>query len=71
MVTSTWKYRTSYQFFDTLCFRELHTAFTHADIQCDLRMLEALHSVRSPTATYNAMDPSEMYTGCASLYGDR
>ena len=71
MVTSTWKYRTSYQFFDTLVFRELQTAFTHADIKCDLRMLEALHMGRSPAAIYNAATPYEMYTTCATLFGDR
>ena len=71
MVTSTWNYRTSYQFFDTLVFRELHTAFTHADIKCDMRMLEALHSCRQPAAVYNAATPYEMYTSCATCYGDR
>lgn len=71
MVTSSWHYRTSYQFFDTLVFRELHTAFTHADIKCDMRMLEALHSCRQPAAVNNAATPYEMYTSCATCYGDR
>jgi hypothetical protein len=71
MVTSTWCYRTTAQFFDTLVFRELQTAFTHSDIKCDLRMLEALHVGRSPAAIYNAATPYEMYTTCATLFGDR
>lgn len=71
MVTSTWRYRTSYQFFDTLLWRELQTAFTHADIKCDLRMLEALATCRQPAAIYNAATPYEMYTSCATVYGDR
>ena len=71
MVTSTWNYRTTYQFFDSMLFRELHTAFTHADIECDLRMLETLHMGRSPAAIYNAATPYEMYTTCATLFGDR
>ena len=71
MVTSSWNYRTSYRFFDTLLLRELQTAFTHADIKCDLRMLETLYRSRSPAAIYNAATPYEMYTSCATLYGDR
>ena len=71
MVTSTWRYRTSYQFFDTLIWRDLHTAFTDANIKCDLRMLEALNTVRQPAAIYNAATPYELYTSCATVYGDR
>ena len=71
MVTSSWDYRTTYQFFDSLLFRELQTSFTHADIQCDLRMLEALYMGRQPAAVYNAATPYEMYTTCATLFGDR
>ena len=71
MVTSSWDYRTSNQFFDTLLLRELQTSFTHSDIQCDLRMLEALYMGRQPAADYNVATPYELYTTCASLFGDR
>jgi hypothetical protein len=71
MATSTWQYRTTYEFSSTHLFRELQTAFTSSDIKCDLRMLEALSLGRSPAAIYNAATPYEMYTTCATLFGDR
>lgn len=71
MATSTWNYRTTYQFFDTNLLRNLHTTFTSADIVCDLRMLEALYMGRQPTAAYNSNYPYELYTTCATLFGDR
>ena len=71
MVTSSWRYRTSYRFFDTLMLRELQTAFTDSNIKCDLRMLETLYRSRSPAAIVSAATPYEMYTSCATLYGDR
>ena len=71
MMTSTWYYRTSYQFFDTNLLRSLDVTFSNADIKCDLRMLEALYMARQPAAIYNANTPYELYTSCASLFGDR
>ena len=71
MATSSWNYRTTYQFFDANLLRNLHTTFTSADIVCDLRMLEALYMGRQPAADYNVAYPYELYTTCATLFGDR
>jgi hypothetical protein len=71
MMTSHHRYHTTDMFHDIHVYGELHTMFTHADIQCDLRMLEALHTCRQPAADYNAYTPYELYTSCATCYGDR
>jgi hypothetical protein len=71
MMTSTWNYRTTYQFFDTNLLRSLHTTFTDANIVCDLKMLEALYMARQPAAIKLASTPYELYTSCATLFGDR
>ena len=54
MMTSHHRYHTTDMFHDIHVYGELQTMFTHADIQCDLRMLEALHTCRQPAADYNA-----------------
>ena len=71
MMTASWKYRTTYQFFDTCLLRSLHTTFSNANIVCDLRMLETLFMGRQPAAITNAAYPYELYTTCATLMGDR
>jgi len=71
MMTSQHLYHTTDMYHDIHVYGELQTMFTHADIQCDLRMLEALHSCRQPASVYNAATPYEMYTSCATCYGDR
>jgi hypothetical protein len=71
MMTSSHRYHTTDFMHDIHAYGELHTAFTHADIQCDMRMLEALHTCRQPAADYNVQTPYEMYTSCATCYGDR
>lgn len=71
MMTASWKYRTSYQFFDTCLLRSIHTSFSNANIVCDLRMLEALYMGRQPSATSSTAIPYELYTTCATLFGDR
>lgn len=70
MMTSNHRYHTTYRFKDTHAYYDLHTAFT-GDIKCDLRMLEALYMGRQPAAVYNNSYPYELYTTCASLFGDR
>ena len=70
MMTSNHRYYTTYRFKDTHVYYDLHTAFT-ADIKCDMRMLETLFIGRQPAATYNSGTPYELYTTCASLFGDR
>ena len=71
MMTSSHRYHTTDFMHDIHVYGELQTMFTHADIQCDMRMLEALHSCRQPAADYNTNTPYEMYTSCATCYGDR
>jgi hypothetical protein len=58
-------------FHDIHVYAELQTAFTHADIQCDLRMLEALTQCRQPAANSQVQYPYEMYTSCGTCFGDR
>jgi len=71
MMTSHHMYHTTDMYHDIHIYGQLQTMFTHADIQCDLRMLEALHSCRQPEADYTEVTPYEMYTSCATCYGDR
>ena len=70
MMTSNHRYYTTYRFKDTHSYQDLNNTFT-GNIKCDLKMLGALQTVRSPSATDSASYPYELYTGCASLYGDR
>lgn len=70
MMTSNHRYHTTYRFKDTHMYIGLSSTFT-GDIKCDQRMLAALGSARSPSATSAAATPYELYTSCAALYGDR
>tara|TARA_R110002167_G_scaffold361007_1_gene578884 strand:- start:103 stop:1008 length:906 start_codon:yes stop_codon:yes gene_type:complete len=70
MTSSHHMYHTTDMFHNTHVLGELQTAFT-GDIKCDMRMLEALHTCRQPAADYNTQTPYEMYTSCATCYGDR
>jgi hypothetical protein len=70
MMTSNHRYMTTYRFKDTHVYYDLHTAFA-SDIKCDQRMLNSLWQGRQPAAAYNAGTPYELYTTCASLFGDR
>ena len=71
MMTTHHRYHTTDMYHDIHVYAELQTAFTHADIQCDLRMLEALHQCRQPAANSTVQYPYEMYTSCATCFGDR
>ena len=64
-------YQTSYRFTDSSSFINLHTTFTNANIICDLRMLYALHQARTPSANNTSANPEEIYTACATIFGDR
>tara|TARA_R110000737_G_scaffold27064_2_gene45843 strand:+ start:4603 stop:5637 length:1035 start_codon:yes stop_codon:yes gene_type:complete len=70
MMTSNHRYHTTARFKDTHMYLDLHSTFT-GNIKCDLRMLGALGSARSPNAAFGTFTPYEMYTSCAALYGDR
>ena len=69
-MSSAHRYHTTYRYKDTHYYYDLHNAFT-GDIKCDMRMLETLFRGRQPAAIYNADTPEEMYTTCATLFGDR
>ena len=64
-------YQTSYRFIDCSLFFNLHTTFSNANIICDLRMLYALHQARTPSAINTSANPEEIYTACATIFGDR
>ncbi len=70
MMTSNHRYHTTKRFKDTHMYIGLSSTFT-GDIKCDQRMLAALGSARSPSATSAVATPYELYTSCAALYGDR
>jgi|TARA_R110000744_G_C19336730_1_gene559103 hypothetical protein len=71
MVNSSHKYMTSYQFKDTNMCINLDEFFT-GGLVCDLRMLQALATVRAgQEGAYNSSNPSHIYPLCATYYGDR
>ena len=70
-VGSSHHYVTTYRFKDTNMIYNLDTLFTDG-LVCDLRMLEALATVRSgQDGTQDSSDPSKIYPLCATYYGDR
>ena len=70
-VGSSHRYITTYRFKDTNYLYNMNTLFTDG-LVCDLRMLEALATVRSGKEATNATaDPYKIYPLCATYYGDR
>ena len=69
-MSSAHRYHTTYRFKDTHTWYDLHTAFA-SDIKCDQRMLHALWMGRQPSQTNSTHTPYELYTTCATLFGDR
>ena len=69
-VSSAHRYHTTYRFKDTHNYHSLANTFT-GDIKCDLKMLHTLWMGRQPAADYNVNTPYELYTTCATLFGDR
>ena len=69
-MSSAHRYHTTYRFKDTHFYYDLQTAFA-SDIKCDQRMLHALWMGRQPSQAYNTHTPYEIYTTCATLFGDR
>jgi hypothetical protein len=68
---SSHQYRTTYRFKDTNMLIDLDELIT-GGLVCDLRMLEALATVRSgQDATEDSSDASKIYPLCATYYGDR
>jgi len=69
-MSSSHRYHTTARYKDTHNYYTLQNAFT-SQIKCDQRMLHAMWTGRQPSATYNVKAPYQIYTTCASLYGDR
>ena len=71
MVNSSHKYMTSYQFKDSNMVINMDDFFKDG-LVCDLRMLEALATVRAgQEGAYNSAAPWKIYPLCATYYGDR
>lgn len=70
MLVTSHNYQTTYYFKESSMFYGLGTFFS-SGLVCDLRMLEALSTLRTPSSSYTTSYPHEIYTGCAAVYGDR
>ena len=71
-MSSAHRYHTTYRYKDTHNYYDLQSAFTSSNnIKCDQKILHALWTGRQTSHTYNTSNPYEIYTTCASLYGDR
>lgn len=70
MTNSTHQYNTTYRFKDSNMPYNLQNFFG-TGIQCDMRMLEALSSVRDVSAAQTDGQPWRLYPLCAANYGDR
>ena len=69
-MTSCHHYETTYRFKDTNFAYNLDTFFD-GDLVCDLRMLETLKTSKNNRNTNTAIYPCDLYTTCATVYGDR
>ena len=67
---SVHKYETTYRFKDSNMPYGLDTFFG-TGIQCDMRMLEAIATVRDTSAAQTDGQPWRVYPLCAANYGDR
>ena len=70
MLVTSHNYQTTYYFKESNMFYGLSTFFG-TGLVCDLRMLAALATLRTPSATSTTSNPEEIYTGCATVYGNR
>ena len=70
MLVTSHNYQTTYYFKESSMFYGLNT-FLAGDLICDLRMVQALSTLRTPSSTNAVSNPEEIYTGCAAVYGDR
>lgn len=70
MLVTSHNYQTTYYYKESSMFYGLSTFFG-TGLVCDLRMLEALAVLRTPSATNTTSAPHEIYTGCAAVYGNR
>jgi hypothetical protein len=70
MLITSHNYQTTYYFKESSMFFGLNNFFG-TGLVCDQRMLHALATLRTPSATNSVSAPHEIYTGCAAVYGDR
>jgi hypothetical protein len=70
MLVTSHNYQTTYYFKESSMFFNLGTFFG-SGLVCDQRMLHSLATLRTPSATNAVSAPHEIYTGCASVYGNR
>jgi hypothetical protein len=70
MLITAHKYMTTYYYKDTNSFYGL-SSFFGSGLVCDLRMTNALATLRTPSASYTTSYPEQIYTGCATVFGDR
>ena len=70
MLVTSHNYQTTYYFKESSMFYGLSTFFG-TGLVCDLRMLNALALLRTPSATNTTSYPEQIYTGCATSYGNR
>ena len=70
MLVTSHNYQTTYYFKESSMFYGLGSFFG-TGLVCDLRMLEALATIRTTSSTYTTSYPEQIYTGCALVYGDR
>lgn len=70
MLVTSHNYQTTYYFKESSMFFGLSTFFG-TGLVCDLRMLNALALLRTPSATNTTSYPEQIYTGCATTYGNR
>lgn len=72
MNTSGWWYLTTYQFKDSNMFYDLQAFFPQSeDLVCDLRMLDAMATIRIEGETSSSSNPWKLYPQCALKHGDR
>ena len=70
MLVTSHNYMTTARFKESSMFYNLGTFFS-SGLVCDLQMLEALATLRSPSSINTTSYPHEIYTGCAAVYGNR
>lgn len=70
MLVTSHNYQTTYYFKESSMFFNLSTTFA-TGLVCDQRILAALATVRNPSATTSVSTPHEIYTGAATMYGNR
>ena len=72
LCTSGWWYHTTYDFKDSNMFYNLHDFFKEDNsLVCDLRMLDAMATIRMKGESYNSSNPWKLYPQCALKHGDR